>query len=104
MSSKVTIRFVRNYTIEPVGDSLVEAASNLGLIVHPEFGAYDNLGVEIAELAAGPESPAVTIVTIDLDYFSAGLFSPRWDRNQALIELERILSAIDRLAAKSFVL
>ncbi len=50
------------------------------------FGAYDNLGAEIATLASSPESPSIVMVTIDLDYFSGGIYSPKWGLAEVINE------------------
>jgi len=57
MGTELTIQFIRNYTAEPIGNVLQEAAALLGLSVKTSFGAFDNLGAEIATLASCPEPP-----------------------------------------------
>ena len=104
MASDLTIQFIRNYTAEPVGEALQEAADRLGLSVKTVFGAFDNLGVEIATLATCQELPAVVVVTIDLEYFSCGIFSPHWQLEQIVNDFNSLLAAIDSIPAKSFVL
>src|SRR5262249_40138739 len=104
MSAELAIQFIRNYTAEPIGEAVAEAASKIGLTVRTEFGAYDNLGAEIAALATRQESPSVVVVTIDLDYFSGGLFSPKWDRHQALDDFSSLLEAVEAVPSRSFVL
>lgn len=76
MGTELTIQFVRNYTVEPIGDAVQEASRAIGLSVQTLFGAYDNLGAEIATLASAAEAPSIVIVTIDLDYFSGAFFRP----------------------------
>jgi FkbH-like protein len=104
MGTELTIQFIRNYTAEPIGNVLQEAAALLGLSVKTSFGAFDNLGAEIATLASCPEPPAVVVLTIDLDYFSGGIFSPQWQLGQAFNDFNSLLAAIDAIPAKSFVL
>src|SRR6185437_3380184 len=104
MPQELTIQVVRNYTVEPIGEALHEAAQKIGVSVKTEFGAYDNLGVEIASLAAAPTPPSIVLVTIDLDYFAGGIHSPKWDLAETVNELNSILDAIDAISAKSFVL
>ncbi len=104
MGTEITIQFIRNYTAEPIGNALQEAAAPLGLSVKINFGAFDNLGAEIATLASGTEPPAIVVVTIDLDYFSGGIFSPRWQLAQVINDFNSLLAAIDAIPAKSFVL
>ena len=75
MEAELTVQFIRNYTVEPLGHAVQEAAKQIGLTVKTQFGAYDNLGAEIATLASSQESPSIVIITIDLDYFSGGIFN-----------------------------
>jgi FkbH-like protein len=104
MGTELTIQFIRNYTAEPIGEKLTELAAPLGLSVKNSFGAFDNLGAEIATLASATQPPAVVVVTIDLEYFSGGLFSPNWQLNEVLNDFNSLLAAIDNIPAKSFVL
>ncbi len=104
MGSELTIQFVRNYTAEPIGNALQEAAQKIGLSVKTLFGAYDNLGAEIAALSSSPDSPAILIVTIDLDYFSGGIYSPRWNLSEVIDDFNHLLAAVDAVPANSFVL
>src|SRR5258708_30740008 len=78
MGAELTIHFIRNYTAEPIGDAVHEAAREIGLALKTHFGAYDNLGAEIATLASCQEPPSIVLVTIDLDYLCGGIFSPQW--------------------------
>ncbi|MST93988.1 MAG: HAD-IIIC family phosphatase [Pedosphaera sp.] len=104
MGAELTIQFVRNYTAEPLGDAVQEAAQPIGLAVKTQFGAFDNLGAEIAALSSAPEPPAIVVVTIDLDYFSGGLFSPKWQLAQVMDDFNSLLAAIEAIPPKSFVL
>ncbi len=104
MGAALTIQFIRNYTAEPIGEAVQEAAGKLGLSVDTVFGAFDNVGVEIAEQPSALEVAEVVLVTIDLEYFSGGIFSPKWSLPQAVDDLNAMLSAIDAIPAKSFVL
>ena len=104
MGAELTIRFIRNYTVEPIGNAVQEAAEQIGLSVKTHFGGYDNLGAEIATLSSSQETPSIVIITIDLDYFSGGIFSPKWDPGQVINDFKSLLAAIDALSAKSFVL
>lgn len=104
MGPELRIQFIRNYTAEPVGLALQEAAAKIGLSVTAHFGAYDNLGAEIATISSCQEPPQVVIVTIDLEYFSGGIFSPRWDFTQVVKDFKSLLAAIDAIPPKSFVL
>jgi FkbH-like protein len=104
MATELTIQFIRNYTAEPIGDAVGEGAQAVGLSVKSDFGAYDNLGAEIALLASSPEPPSVVVITIDLEYFSGGIFSPRWNIAHAVDDLNALLAAIDALPTQSFVL
>src|ERR1700734_3115846 len=104
MGTELTIQFIRNYTAEPIGNALQEAVAPLGLSVKTNFGAFDNLGAEIAVLASCPQSPAIVVVTIDLHYFSGGMFSPNWQLAQVINDFNSLLAAIDTIPAKSFVL
>src|SRR5258706_6554963 len=104
MGAELTIRFVRNYTVEPIGNAVQEEAEQIGLSSKTHFGGYDNLGAEIATLSSSQETPSIVIVTIDLDYFSGGIFSPKWDPGKVINDFKSLLAAIDALSAKSFVL
>src|SRR5437763_8211203 len=95
MAQEVTIRFIRNYTAEPLGNALSDVAQKAGLQIKTEFGAYDNLGAEIATLASSPSPPEFAVVTIDLEYFSGGLSSPKWDFGGVKSGFESLLHAID---------
>jgi FkbH-like protein len=104
MRTELTIQFIRNYTAEPIGNAVQEAAKKIGLSVKTQFGAYDNLGAEIATLAASDEPPGIIVVTIDLEYFSGGIFSPHWKLAQTIDDFNALLGAIDAIPGKSFVL
>jgi FkbH-like protein len=104
MGVALTIQFIRNYTAEPIGNALEAAAAPLGLSIKTTLGAFDNLGAEIAALACCPEPPAIVIVTIDLDYFSGGAFSPKWELAQVINDFNSLLAAIEIIPAKSLVL
>lgn len=104
MAPELTIQFVRNYTAEPIGNAVQEAAQQIGLSVNTCFGAYDNLGVEIATLASAPEPPSIVLLTIDLDYFSGGIYSPKWDLAEIINDFNSLLAAVDSIPPKSFVL
>ena len=104
MGAELTIQFIRNYTAEPIGDAVQEAGGKIGLTIKTSFGAFDNVGPEIATLANAGEAPAVVIVTIDFEYFSGGIFSPKWSLAQAVDDLHAVLAAIDGVPAKSLVL
>jgi len=104
MATELTIQFIRNYTAEPLGNAIQEAAKQVGLSVKASFGAYDNLGAEIASLDANQEGPSFAVITISLDYFSGGIFSPNWDRTEVINDFKRLLDAIDTLSGKTFVL
>src|SRR5690348_7546762 len=104
MLPELTIQFVRNYTVEPIGNAVEEAAQQIGLSVKTSFGAYENLGAEIATIASYPEPPSIVVVTIDLDYFSGGIYSPKWDLAEIINDFNTLLAAIDAIPAKSFVL
>lgn len=104
MAAELTIQFIRNYTAEPIGEAVRESGQAIGLSIKTLFGAYDNLGAEIAMISTSAEPPAIVIVTIDLDYFSGGIFSPRWTLAQAVDDLNALLAAVDALPPQSFVL
>jgi FkbH-like protein len=104
MGTALTIQFIRNYTAEPIGQAVQEAAGKIGLSVKTQFGAFDNLGAEIATLAASQEPPPIVVVTIDLDYYAGGISSPRWDTARALQDFDSLLAAIETIPAKTFVL
>jgi FkbH-like protein len=104
MATELTIQFIRNYTAEPIGNAIQEAAKPVGLSVKASFGAYDNLGTEIASLSSNQEAPSFAILTISLDYFSGGIFSPNWNRAEVINDFKRLLDAIDTLSDKTFVL
>jgi FkbH-like protein len=104
MGAELTIHFIRNYTAEPIGNAVQEAAKLLGLSVQTRFGAYDNLGAEIAALSSSGENPSIVVVTIDLDYLSGGIFSPKWQLAHVLDDFKSLLGAMDAIPAKSFVL
>ena len=98
------MQFIRNYTAEPIGNAVQEAASRIGLSVKTALGAYENLGAEIATLASCPKPPSMVVITIDLEYFSGGIFSPKWDRARVINDFNSLLAAVDAVPAKSFVL
>ena len=102
--AEVSVHFIRNYTAEPIGLALQEQAQEVGARVKTEFGAYENIGAEIAALSASPELPAMVIVTIDLELFVGGMFSPKWDFAQVRAEFEAVLKAIDSIPAGFLVL
>ena len=104
MGTELTIHFIRNYTVEPIGQAVQEAAQRVALSVKTHFGGYDNLGAEIATLSSSPENPSLVIVTIDLEYFSGGIFSPKWDRGQVINDFNSVLAAIDLIPSNSLVL
>lgn len=104
MGAELTIQFIRNYTAEPIGHAVQEAAAQIGLSVKTHFGAYNNLGAEIATLSSCPEPPSIVIVTIDLEYFAGGTFSPKWHLAQVVKDFNALLAAIDAISTKSFVL
>src|SRR6185436_17984794 len=69
------------------------------------FGAYDNLGAELATLAAESTNPAdFVVLTIDLEYFCGGLYSPKWDAAQVKRELDLVLAAVDAIGPRSSTL
>src|SRR5215469_10187780 len=100
----LTVQFIRNYTAEPIGLALDEIAKKNGFSIVTSFGAYDNLGPEIAELASNQNPPSTVILTIDLEYFAGGIFSPNWRLEEAIAELQSLLGAVDALPPKTFVL
>jgi len=104
MAGDLTIRIIRNYTAEPMAEVIKEAAQRIGLAVQAELGAFDNVGAEIAALASDTQPPPLAIVTIDLDYFSGGLFSPKWSLAQAVNAFRAVLAAIETVPASCFVL
>jgi FkbH-like protein len=104
MATELTLQFIRNYTAEPLGNAIQEAANRLGLSVKASFGAYDNLGAEIASLSSSEEVPSFVVFTISLEYFSGGFFSPKWDRAEVIENFKHLLDAIDTLSGKTFVL
>ena len=104
MGTEIAIRFIRNYTAEPIGNAVEEAAQKIGLAVQAQYGDYDNLGAEIAALASSRELPTMVVVTIDLEYFAGGIYSPKWDFGQVVDSFNSLLSAIDALPAPAFVL
>lgn len=103
MGAELTIQFIRNYTAEPIGNAVEEAAREIGLSVKTQYGAYDNLGAEIATLASSTDLPSIVIITIDLGYFCGGIFSPKWDFAQVSDEFNSLLAAIDAIPAQSFI-
>src|SRR5438093_5832034 len=104
MPPQLTVQFIRNYTAEPIGNALVEAAMEVGVLVSPRYGAFDNLGAEVAALARSEQPPAMVVVTIDLAYFSGGIFSPGWSVAQVTDDLTTLLGAVEAVPAGSFVL
>jgi FkbH-like protein len=104
MGTELTMQFIRNYTAEPIGIAVREAAKQTGLTVKTHFGAYDNLGAEIATLSSSQETATFVMVTIDLDYFSGGIFSPKWQLSGMVDDFKALLAAVDAIPAKSFVL
>ena len=104
MGTELTIQFIRNYTAEPIGHAVQAAAEQTGLSVKTHFGAYDNVGAEIAALSSSQETPSTVVVTIDLDYFSGGPFSPKWHLAEVINDFNTLLNAIDAIPATSFVL
>jgi FkbH-like protein len=104
MSVELTIHFIRNYTAEPVRIAVQEAAQRIGLSVKTDFGAYDNLGAEIAALSSREELPSFVVITIDFEFFSGGVFSPNWNRARVIDDFNALLAAVDAIPAKSFVL
>lgn len=104
MEAVSTIRFIRNYTAEPIGLALQELGQKSGLSIKTEFGAYDNLGAELAVLASSSQSSSTLILTIDLDYFAGGIFSSDWRIEVAVDEFRALLDAVDSMPPKVFVL
>lgn len=104
MNQQLTIQFIRNYTAEPIGLALQEAGRKSGFDIKTEFGAYDNLGAELAAVATRARTPSFVILTIDLEYFAGGIFSPNWRLEQAMEEMGALLNAIDMFPAKVFFL
>ena len=104
MPAEAVIQFIRNYTVEPVAYALQEAAQKLAISVKANFGAYDNLGPEIAALVSATAPPQFVALTIDLDYFAGGIFSPKWDLGQAKSDLNALLGAIEAASASTFFL
>jgi FkbH-like protein len=104
MGVDFTIQVIRNYTAEPIGEAVQEAGGKIGLTIKTSFGAFDNVGPEIAMLATAADAPAIVVVTIDLEYFSGGIFSPKWTLAQAVDDLNAVLAAIDAVPGKVFVL
>jgi FkbH-like protein len=104
VGTELTIRFIRNYTTEPIGNTVQDAARNLGLAVQVQHGDYDNLGAEIAALSSSGNVPSLVILAIDLDYFAGGVYSPKWDFNQVADSLNSLLNAVDALPSSAFVL
>lgn len=104
MKQELPVQFIRNYTAEPIGLALREMAQRAGISITTQFGAYDNLGGELAGLVTQPELPAIVILTIDLEYFAGGIFSPSWRLEEAARHLQTLLSAVDPAPAKVFFL
>src|SRR5689334_5186712 len=104
MPAEAVIQFIRNYTVEPVAYALQEAAQKLGISVKASFGAYDNLGPEIAALDSASAPPQFVVLTIGLDYFAGGIFSPKWDLQEAKSELSALLAAMEASSANTFFL
>ncbi len=104
MGTELTIHFIRNYTVEPIAEAVQEAAKGAGLAVQSSFGAYDNLGAEIATLASSAQPPSIAVLTIDLEYFSGGVFSAKWSRETVRDDFNALLAAVDAIPAKTFVL
>src|SRR5260370_17723267 len=104
MQAELTMQFIRNCTAEPIGNAVQEAASQIGLSVKTVLGAYENLGAEIALLASCSEPPSIVVITIDLEYFSGGIFSPKWDRTQVINDFNSLLAAVDAIPTRPFSL
>jgi FkbH-like protein len=104
MGEDLIIQFIRNYTAEPIGNAVQELAQQAGIPINAQFGAYDNLGTEIATLSAASKPPSIVVVTIDLDYFCGGIYSPRWNLAEIVDEFKLLLAAIDTIPLQSFVL
>lgn len=96
------IRFVRNFTVEPIAEALKPHAAALGLELDPVFGAYDNVVPEILEAAIAP--PDILIIALDLEFFAGGLYNPHWTLAQARDELENLFGAVESLPPQTLVL
>src|ERR1043166_2925323 len=104
MSAALTVQFIRNYTAEPIGLAVEDLARKLGIPVQPQFGAYDNAGPELALLAGSESLPGLVILTLDIDYLSGGICSPKWHAAQATSDLKTLLDIVEVISAKTFVL
>jgi FkbH-like protein len=104
MSTEVHIHFVRNFTVEPIGRAIVEALSSEGVSARDTYGAYGNVGFELAGFAQGNETPTYLVLSLDLEYFAGGFHSPLWSRDEALGEFGLLLGAIERIPPQVYVI
>jgi FkbH-like protein len=104
MTKDLEIAYIRNYTVEPIARAVEECAPQIGLSIKSRLGAFDNIGPEIAALASSGQAPPVVVISIDLEYFSGGLFAAKWSRAQMLDDFKLLLAAVDAVPADAFVL
>lgn len=95
--TRLKVQIVRNFTVEPLLEVLGKDLKLSGFELEAEVGAYGNQIQEILTLSKNPDKPDVLILALHMDYFSAGLFSPRWSIEDAKSELNALFHAIDSL-------
>lgn len=104
MKKPSTFQFIRNYTVEPIGSALAESAKESNFSIESTYGSFDNLGTEILNIRTSDNPPTFVVLTIDLDYFCGGIYSPNWKRSQVVDEFNQLLNAIDTIPPSSFIL
>jgi FkbH-like protein len=104
MTKPLTFQFIRNYTVEPIGSALAESAKESNFSIELTYGSFDNLGTEILNIRISDNPPTFVVLTIDLDYFCGGIYSPNWKRSQVVDEFNQLLNAVDTIPPGSFIL
>lgn len=101
---KLEIRFIRNFTVESIGEAARQQASAAGIDLEADYGAYDSVMPELLALQQAAPAPDAVVVLLDADYFAGGLYSPAWSLEEAEAELGQILAAVEKLPPQTFVL
>jgi FkbH-like protein len=100
----IEIHFVRNYTVEPVGNAISDLMEELKIPANLTYGSYDNLGYEISQIGKADNPPSYLFISVDLNYFAGGFYSKNWNREESLREFEHLVAAVDSVPPQTFVI
>lgn len=78
---RVTVRFIRNFTVEPIEPWLKRELADIGIALRCEFGGFATAAEEIAAL--GAVSADLTVLALGLEMSSPDFGHANWDAEAA---------------------